>query len=555
MLETLNGKSYGLGIDTGGTYTDAVILELGTCRVIKSAKTPSTHADLSIGIASVLKSLFTGHDLQPSKISTIAVSTTLATNAVIENQGARVGLFVIGPVKHFDLPAVSISYIEGGHNHLGEEAQNLDVDMLYDRVLYVKDTVDAYAVTAAMSIKNPAHEKVTKKTVEMLDPKKPVFCSYQASSLTGIRERAATTVLNARLLPVMQSFLRGVENALADLCLPREFIVIRGDGRPMDLQKAAGHAVDTFASGPAASIYYGASFSQTADAVIVDVGGTTTDISIIRNNRPVTSKDGCKIGKWQTHVNAVDMVTVGCGGDSLVSLEGSRVEVGPKRVMPVSMAPGLPDPQNWNGSNRSFTYLVLNQNRTGHDDESDPLTTLLQQKKGASFMDLKVQLGLSEFSLEQRINDLLKKGRVLQAGFTPTDALHATGQMDFGNPESATAAAGVLAEQLHLTCDEFCATVLDAATRKIEEAILVHVIGRELGLSMSEFLVQHKNHPFLKTDFSLNLPIIGIGAAARNLLPAVGRRLKTEIFFPDHYEVGNAIGALLIALKDKRALG
>lgn len=551
MLQKDKNKSYGLGIDTGGTYTDAVILELSTRKVIKSAKTPSTHADLGIGISKVLKSLFTDLALNLSEITTIAVSTTLATNTIIENQGARVALFLIGPVKHFDLPAVSVSHIDGGHNHLGEEEKNLDVEMLYDRVLYVKDNVDAYAVTAAMSIKNPAHEKVAKKALEMLDPNKPVFCSHHSSGRTGIQERAATTVLNARLLPSMQSFLQGVGNALTELSLTQELVVIRGDGHPMDLQKAVNHAADTFASGPAASICYGASFSQTADAVIVDVGGTTTDISIIRNNHPVISKDGCQIGQWQTHVNAVDMYTVGCGGDSLVSLNQNRIEVGPRRVMPVSMVPGLPDSINWVSDDILHTYLVLNQNSPWRYDESDPLFKALQQKGGASFIGLKEELNLTEFALERKINGFFKKGLILQAGFTPTDALHALGQMDFGDQKIAITAARNLADQLNLTYDEFCEKVIDATAQKIEEAILAHVIRRELGLTMSDFLVKSKNHRFLTIDFSLKLPIIGLGAAAKNLLPIVGKRLQTEVIFPDHYEVGNAIGALLIALEDK----
>ncbi len=352
----------------------------------------------------------------------------------------------------------------------------------------------------------------------------------------------------------MQSFLQGVENALADLSLTQELVVIRGDGHPMDMKKAVNHAVDTFASGPAASICYGSSFSQTADAIIVDVGGTTTDISIIRNNHPIISKDGCQIGKWQTHVNAVDMYTVGCGGDSLVSLKGNRIEVGPKRVMPVSMVPGLPDAINWICDDIFHTYLVFNQNSSCRYDESDPLISALKKKGGASFIDLKEELNFTEFTLEQKVSDFFKQGLILQAGFTPTDALHVLGQMNFGDQNTAICVANLLAEKLNLTSDEFCEKVIDATAQNIEESILAHVIRRELGLSMSDFLVKSKNHQFLTIDFTLKMPIIGIGAAAKHLLPIVGERLKTKVFFPNHYEVGNAIGALLIALEDRRVL-
>ncbi len=121
---------------------------------------------------------------------------------MVEDKGARVGLFIIGFAKPFDLPVFSVKHIEGGRDHMGKEEKPLDVEALLDGVIDFKEQVEAYAVSSAMSIVNPAHELVAAKAIGLTDPK-PVFCSHQISDRAGVRERAAAAVLNASLMPVI----------------------------------------------------------------------------------------------------------------------------------------------------------------------------------------------------------------------------------------------------------------------------------------------------------------------------------------------------------------
>ena len=334
----MSEKKYGIGIDTGGTYTDAVLIDLDDKSVQATSKSPTTHFALSHGIALCLRDLFVDSEIKPNEVEVVAVSTTLATNAVVEKKGDKVGLIIAGYSKPFTLPVVTSLYIGGGHSIIGEEVEELDMDALVRAVTELKSNVDAYVVCSAMSIKNPAHEMVMAKAVSLIDPL-PVFMSHEVSQRAGMQERAATAVLNARLRPVMEEFLVGMQDSLMMLGLASNVMIIRGDATPMNIVKTSRQAASTVASGPAATAWFGLTFSPEPNCIIVDVGGTTTDITMIKDGQPTISEDGSLIGPWLTHVDSVKMSTVGAGGDSLaiVDKHGS-LRVGPARVLPLSSA-------------------------------------------------------------------------------------------------------------------------------------------------------------------------------------------------------------------------
>ena len=169
-------QKYIIGIDTGGTYTDAVLLDTNSGAIIATAKKPTTHYNLSVATGVALAELLTTSKVTPEQIDKVVLSSTLATNSVVENKGARVAVIVIGYVKHFRLPVKAVVFVKGGHNIAGEEEQPLDLEYLVELISGLKNEVDAYGICSAMSIKNPAHELVAEKAISMLDPK-PVFCS------------------------------------------------------------------------------------------------------------------------------------------------------------------------------------------------------------------------------------------------------------------------------------------------------------------------------------------------------------------------------------------
>jgi len=541
---------YGIGIDTGGTYTDAVLFDLREYQVISVSKRPTIHHCLERSIVQALDDIFPVGKAEA--VRKIAVSTTLATNAIAEGRMSKVGLIVIGRVKPFDAPVVSVRYVEGGHDHLGKEVTPLNVEQIVDAVDGFKGHVDAYAVAASLSIENQTHEQVAAKAIELVD-RKPVVCSSGVSSKAGIRERASTAVLHAGLMPVIQGFVKQVNQLKKDRFLTSEIRIIRGDATADNLTQAVSRAASTVASGPAATAYFGAKSTAARLAMVVDIGGTTTDITFIKNGKPVVSNEGSLIDRWQTHINAVDIHTVGIGGDSLVGLNRSgQLTIGPLRVQPLAMTQGIPDPASWLGEeNRSRWINSVNSKEPVQNDALDPVIAHLLQEGGATPADLIVHLGMSDFGLDRRLEDLAFKNQVSAVGFTPTDAPHVLGKSQIGDAAASVAGARILADLRGETIEAFSKAVLEATQQKIADAILGYAFTKQTGKPMEAFSTVNQGVPLFSCRFKLEVPIVGIGAAARHLLPEVADRLHTQAVFPPHFEVGNALGAIMIALNGK----
>ncbi|BFR47035.1 hydantoinase/oxoprolinase family protein [Nitratidesulfovibrio sp. HK-II] len=626
--QTSRPVRYVMGVDTGGTCTDAVLVDADSRRVVASAKRPTTHHDLGRGMAGAMAAALAASGLPASAVDLVSVSTTLATNAVVEGQGAEVGLFIIGYAGRITVPCAAMDAIPGGHKLDGSEEAPLALNRLVDSIRLMQDRVDAYAVCGMMSFVNPAHELVAERAIGMVDPK-PVFCSHLASARAGMKERAATAVLNARLLPVMRRFLDGVRTALDGLGIAAPVVVVRGDATAMPMQEALRNASATVASGPAAMAGYGAAHAAgrlpvedagkdaaapattpnaspnastqpwagtdtppPPDALIVDVGGTTTDVTLLRRGRPVIQADGMVVGDWETHVEAVEMFTVGIGGDSLVRPEADgTLSVGPLRVVPLCMAGPLPDPAQWlrpGGRARCICPMRREGACEGPDitnsDEHDASTRDAAERAVLDHLnvhgptpagDLLRALRLPESTLERAIDRLVRQRAVQVAGFTPTDALHVLGLLDLsalpgvpagaGNAAAALAGARALAALLppgsitpHTppnTPQDAARAVLTAASQRIEDAVVQHVARREVGGNFAAYLAQRHRHGLLRVNVSLGVPMVGIGAASRHLLPAVARALSTTVTFPGRYDVGNALGAALLALGEGDAAG
>ncbi|MBV5319324.1 MAG: hydantoinase/oxoprolinase family protein [Desulfobulbaceae bacterium] len=539
-------SAYCVGIDTGGTYTDAALIDTDSGRVVAWNKERTTPHDLSIGVGRALDGLFR-QAVKPEEVTSLAVSTTLATNAVVEGRGARVGLFVLGYVRHFKLPVVANIFLKGGHTITGAEEQPLDIEGLVDLLPGLAGEVDCYAVCGAMSMKNPTHELVAREAIALIDPK-PVFCSHQVSSHPGILERSATACLHAKLMPLMTDFLASIQRSMLAVGLSCPVTIICGNGKGAALDQIIDQAAVTMASGPAATARFGAARGQST-ALVVDVGGTTTDVCLIKDGVPQLSHAGCTIGEWRTHVEAVDMYTSGAGGDSHILCHGDgRISLKSSRVQPLAMTPNLPDPLGWLRTGTD-SYLVLPV--AGMDRElidKDAILSFLDRQGPTPPSRLAEQTGISGITLEKRLERLSFLQQIVLAGFTPTDALHGLGILDIGNGSASRAGAQALAVQMQLSVEGFCQRVV-AATEAAIETIILSYLGRTIwqGDQAVPFLNRRDNELF-SVQFSLKLPLIGIGAAARCFLPGVAQRLGTTVSFPEYYEVGNAIGAALIGM-------
>lgn len=535
---------YIIGIDTGGTYTDAVLLDASSKTVLATAKEPTNHHRLAQSTGKALATLLKKSGVNKVDISRLALSTTLATNAVIEKKGARVAAFVIGYVKHFKLPIIATIFIKGGHDISGQEEEELDITNIVDTIQGIRNEVDAYAVCSAMSMANPNHELVTEKAISMIDPK-PVFCSHRISQHTGMRERTATAALHAKLMPLMEDFIAGVQAAMCTNDLHCPVVLITGNGDQISIADGVKQAGITVASGPACTAGFGA--SQGVDfALVVDVGGTTTDIAMIENGEMVLSPDGCKVGEWQTHMESVDMFTGGIGGDShvLVKADGN-IDLGPTRVIPLSMASGFPDSASWIGAElKSKCIALLPEYETSTQD--DPILYTLASNGPSTADSILQKTGFSGVPLNKRLEQLARRQVIVETGFTPTDALHVLGKIDIGNKEKAAAGAETLAALLDMDAKTFCEQIISMTEDRIENLLIDYIIHRYWGKSLTNFISTRNDHPVLGVKFSMKIPLIGIGAAARYFLPRVAKRLGTTVDFPKHCEVGNGVGAALL---------
>ncbi len=544
LTNKIDMPEYIIGIDTGGTYTDAVLLGVTDNTVLATAKVPTSHHNLALSTAKSLETLLQKANIDGKQISRLALSTTLATNAVIENKGARVAAFVIGYVKHFKLPITATIFIKGGHSIMGEEEEALDLDNIVDTIQGLRNEVDAYAICSAMSMKDPSHEMVTEKAISMMDPK-PVFCSHSISHQAGMQERTATAALHAKLMPLMQDYTAGVQAAALKNKLDCPIVLIAGNGEQVSINDAAEQAGITIASGPACTAGFGAA-QGTENALVIDVGGTTTDIAMIQDGKTVLSPDGCKVGRWQTHVEAVDMFTGGIGGDSHVLLdEKGEIHLGPNRVIPLSMTEAFPHPKLWLGTEQDSKCIALVPEPVTPDSRDTILNYLIENGPSTA-TGIKQATGLSGVPLEKYLEQLARDQLTLETGFTPTDALHVLGEISIGNTEQATEGAEILAKLANMDVNAFCQKIIVMTEEKIENLLIDYVIHHYWGKSLTAFINSRNDHPVLGVQFSLKMPLIGIGAAAKYFLPNVAEKLGTNVEFPKHCEVGNGIGAALL---------
>ncbi|MGH8299322.1 MAG: hydantoinase/oxoprolinase N-terminal domain-containing protein, partial [Steroidobacteraceae bacterium] len=337
--EPIESPELWIGLDTGGTYTDAVALHGGR-RVIASAKALTTHWDLSVGLGAALRSVLNAlPEGARQRISLVSVSTTLATNAVVENRFSPICAILVG---FNDRMAAEtgiekqlggrVVRVRGGHDPTGVEEQPLDEAAVEAAVADFGPRVEAFAVAAQFSVRNPEHELRVRERIRALC-RKPVTLSHELSAQLNAPKRALTAALNARLVPHIRHLLDAVGQTLERLGLHAPLMIVKGDGTLMRSSVALQYPIETVLSGPAASVVGAAFLTDLKDFAVADMGGTTTDVAIITDGRPVVRADGAVIGGWRTMVQAIDVHTSGLGGDSEVHFDReARLKVGPRRV-------------------------------------------------------------------------------------------------------------------------------------------------------------------------------------------------------------------------------
>ena len=330
-----------LGIDVGGTFTDAVIVKGG--KVLAQAKAPTDRQDLLSGVLTTLDAVLTGID--PAKLSRVALSTTIVTNAVVEAKTDKVGLLLLpGPGMDISKLVPEKPFILSGYiDHRGRETAKPDVNEVKAACRELEGC-GVFAVAGKFAVRNPSHEKIVAGwTHEFARPAYITTGSAVSGGLNFLR-RTNSAYYNSAVWRHFGLFADAITRAMAERRITAPVYVLKADGGTMPLAAAALRPVEAVFTGPAASVLGIMALSAPAkEAVSLDIGGTTTDIALWRSGAPLFAERGARIGGYPTAVRSFWLRSVGVGGDSYVRRENGAIAVGPMRNGP-PMAVGGPSP-------------------------------------------------------------------------------------------------------------------------------------------------------------------------------------------------------------------
>jgi N-methylhydantoinase A/oxoprolinase/acetone carboxylase beta subunit len=573
-LDRDNNSRLVLGIDTGGTYTDGVLLNYDSREVLATHKSLTTKRDFAIGIERVIEGIAIG---DPSEIRMVSVSTTLATNAIAEGKGKRVALLLVGYdpelISSFKMGArfatPNYYYFDGGHDLYGREKEELDLAGILDKVNEVKRDVDAIAVSSYFSPLNPEHENRVYEAVSRVCDL-PIVLGHQLSTRLGSVERATTAALNASLLAVLQDFVIAVRRAMENRQIDAPLMMVRGDGTLMSDEFASRTPVETIHSGPAASAIGGRFLSGLDDALVLDVGGTTTDLALIEGGEVTVSEEGATVGDYETAVSAADLFSVALGGDSHITLGREKhIRLGPERVVPLAhLAVDYPNVRSrlqalsrrsWSEASPDwleYWYLL-------RDPEDPRLLQSAQAKKLVKFLESgpkpvpEIIDHLDVLHVAQiGVDELWRQEIIGKAGLTPTDLLHVEGRYTPWDVEASKLALQVFSQYQFKETDEVRETAWRQAVEMVLHAAVTFLSKQTLAPPTEDRQEQnnigrwfffnsiYSTHPHLETLFRLREPIVGIGAPAGFFLEEVAEALHTKLILPEHHEVANALGAI-----------
>ncbi|MBA3516689.1 MAG: hydantoinase/oxoprolinase family protein, partial [Rhizobiales bacterium] len=564
-----------IGIDTGGTYTDAVLFSEAD-GVLAKAKALTTRQDLSIGIAGALDGVIPGLTASYGDIGMVCLSTTLATNAIVEDLGDRVGLVLIGfqdtDMKRAGLGAAlrddPVLFVAGGHNAHGAEQAALDLGSIGAWLEGPAAAAGAFAVAGLFSIANSGHELAVRDLIVELTGK-PATCGHELSARLNAPKRALTSLLNARLISIIHDLIDSTQQLLHARGVGAALMVVKGDGSLIAAAEARRKPIETILSGPAASIVGAGYLTGLKDAVVSDMGGTTTDIAILRDGRPRLDENGARVGGWTTMVEAVAVHTIGLGGDSEVWQDPDatrlHLRLGPRRVVPVSLLATQFGPAVHAALDRQAAlpvppmdaglFAVLSGRRTT-GRPADPVEAEITAEIAggpAALPDLLISRGH-----RSALRRLVGRGAALIAGFTPSDAAHTLGRHCAWDRDAAVKTAALFARQrtrLGADLAEGAEAVSGAVIQAVIEAsanFLLDAAFREDGDS-AETPSAHplvraalaRRRALVELDVRLSAPIIALGAPARTYYEDVAARLNTIAAIPADADVANAIGAIV----------
>ena len=617
----------GIGIDTGGTCTDAVIYDFDTGTILAAGKALTTKEHLETGIANALDQL---PEELLGKAQMAALSTTLATNACLENKGARAKLLLIGFDRRMmeHLQDLYASYglddltrfvvLDAKAEGLYEHPYDPDWEDLRRRAGEYFEDCDSVGIVQMNPKSNGGRFELTAMRILREELSQPVTIAFDISRETDILKTCAGTMLNARLIPLISEFMQAVHHVLEERGLRVPVSIVRSDGTIMPEEMAFSYPVETILCGPSASVVGGAALAKSAvdtpvnedsesdrmilqenSGIVIDMGGTTTDIALIRNGEPLMAEEGIRIGQWKTMVKGLYVETVGLGGDTAVRYtKDGELYLDTVRVIPLSVLasqyphvlPSLKElaDRAYFSSNQVHEFYVLVKDITGKSGYSETEQRIcgILKERPLITMELAERMGCyHRFLHTERLE---KDGVILKSGVTPTDMMILEGDFSLYNGEAVREALRCLSVNTFIPAEELPDRIYEMVirrmyfsigrvilqkeypkcsetfTREYLEPVLecFYQQARDMLSSASEPATEHEDEAgpgraggqksaeghrkaagFAGLELRSQLPLIGVGAPIHVFLPEVAKLLHTQAFIPAYAQVANALGA------------
>lgn len=470
-----------LGLDVGGTFTDAVIID--GHRVVASAKRRTTKDNLMQGIGEALDAVLAG--CNTSNIEQVTLSTTVVTNTIVEEKEQVVDLYVVtGPGRNVDdIFPVNPIYLQGYTDHRGIVVKRTPTNVVRDVAEMVQSHsgTDLAAVSAKFGVRNPQEELSI--TEELKGKYNTISNGSLLSGSLNFPRRTISAYFNTAVTPVFTVFKKNVESALSMRNINAPLHILKADGGSLPMEHMVSRPVETAFTGPAATVLGLSALGAIGEehTVALDIGGTTTDISLWKQGRPLMTKNGVSIREYPSAVRSFAVTSVGIGGESVVRIVDSDVTVGPERVGP-SLALGGAEPT------LGDALIVL-----GYASYGD--TTLAEQA-----MEV----------LANRLNTSAKDGTI----------------------QTQQQLKGVM------TASDMARLVVDKALQIIQRGIDEVVTAEN---KRPIYVVADIVNP----DVFIPAQIVVVGGTAPSLGPSIGEYLNLPVTIPENAAVANAIGAAL----------
>ena len=477
-----------LGLDVGGTFTDAVIID--GHRVVSTAKRRTTKNNLMQGIGEALDAVLDSCDT--SNIEQVTLSTTVVTNTIVEEKEQVVDLYVVtGPGRNVDdIFPVSPIYLQGYTDHRGIVVERTSTDGVRGiaRMVQERSGTDLAAVSAKFGVRNPQEELSITETLQ--ETYNTLSNGSLLSGSLNFPRRTISAYFNSAVTPVFTVFKKNVEDALSARNIKAPLHILKADGGSLPMEHMVSRPVETAFTGPAATVLGLSALGAIGNmhTVALDIGGTTTDISLWKQGKPLMTKNGVSIREYPSAVRSFAVTSVGIGGESVVRIVDGEITVGPERVGP-SVALG------------------------GHEP---------------TLGDALIVLGRANYGdANLAIQSLQQLAHVLQA-----NGKHGEWEDTFGNHNTEK-------QCIHNM------SALDVAQLIVEKALETIQHGIDEVVQAENKRPVYVVADIVNPDVFLPAQIVVVGGTAPSLGPSIGEFLNLPVTIPENAAVANAIGAAL----------